>query len=115
LEVAKSAYTLSRIAARASTKNRLRAAFPFAQRQKGLNTILVNFVHARKNYPPSCLAYHLLQDGEENRKVITMPLSRAARRAPRAKNAHQGVVYARRRRSAQPIANKTQARNATCV
>lgn len=102
-------------------KNRLRAAFPFAHSgRKGLNTILVKFVHARKNYPPSLLlAYHLLQDGEENRKVITMPLGRARAAQPVLKT-HIKELYMRRgvvppAVPTQPIANKTQARNATCV
>jgi hypothetical protein len=108
LEVAKSAYTLS-----ASTKNRLQAAFPLAQRQKRAQYNIGEFRSRTQKLSPKLLGISFASGWRGKSKSDNNAIR--SRRAPRAKNAHQGVVYARRRRSAQPIANKTQARNATCV
>lgn len=80
-------------------KNRLRAAFPFAHSgRKGLNTILVKFVHARKNYPPSLLGISFASGWRGKSKSDNNAIRSRARRA---KKAHQGVVYASGRRSAR--------------
>jgi len=114
LEVAKSAYTLSRIAALArAPQESPPSSFSFRAEAERAQYNIGEFRSRTQKLSPKLLGISFASGWRGKSKSDNNAIR--SRRAPRAKNAHQGVVYARRRRSAQPIANKTQARNATCV